>query len=49
FLRAARAAGARAANGLPLLLHQAMRSWEIWTGRKAPGEAMRAALAGGAG
>jgi shikimate dehydrogenase len=44
FMRAAAAGGARTANGLPLLLHQAMRSWEFWMCRKAPEEAMRTAL-----
>ena len=32
------------ANGLGMLLHQGARSLEIWTGRKAPVEVMRAAL-----
>ena len=32
------------ANGLGMLLHQGARSMEIWTGRKAPVEIMRAAL-----
>ena len=44
FMLAARSGGAETANGLPLLLHQAMRSWEFWMGRKAPEEAMRGAL-----
>jgi shikimate dehydrogenase len=34
----------RCANGLGMLLHQGVRSLEIWTGRKAPVEAMRRAL-----
>lgn len=37
-------AGARAANGLSMLLHQGARSFEIWFGREAPLEVMRAAL-----
>jgi shikimate dehydrogenase len=43
-LRAAQEAGARTANGLSMLLHQGALAWEIWTGRTAPLEAMRAAL-----
>jgi shikimate dehydrogenase len=43
-LRAAQEAGARAANGLSMLLHQGALAWEIWTGRPAPLETMRAAL-----
>lgn len=42
----ARAAGARAANGLSMLLHQGALSFEIWFNRAAPVEAMRAALRG---
>jgi shikimate dehydrogenase len=41
---AADAAGARSANGLPMLLHQGALSFEIWFGREAPLEVMRAAL-----
>ncbi len=44
FMRTARAAGAQAANGLGMLLHQGARAWEIWMGRPAPIEVMRAAL-----
>ncbi len=44
FLAAARAAGCRVANGLGMLLHQGARALEIWTGRPAPLEVMRAAL-----
>ena len=40
----AEAAGARAANGLSMLLHQGALSFEIWFGRTAPLEVMRAAL-----
>ena len=43
-MRAAREAGASAANGLGMLLHQGVRSLEIWTGRGVPVEVMRAAL-----
>jgi len=43
-LRAARAAGCKTANGLGMLLHQGARSFEIWTARPAPLEAMRRAL-----
>jgi shikimate dehydrogenase len=44
FTRAARAGGARAANGLGMLLHQGAQALEIWTGRDAPVDAMRDAL-----
>jgi shikimate dehydrogenase len=37
-------AGARAANGLAMLLHQGALAFEIWFQREAPLEAMRAAL-----
>jgi shikimate dehydrogenase len=40
----AEAAGARAAHGLSMLLHQGALSFEIWFGRAAPLEVMRAAL-----
>jgi shikimate dehydrogenase len=43
-MRAAAAAGASTVNGLGMLLHQGARSLEIWTGREAPLEVMRAAL-----
>lgn len=36
FLTAARAAGARAENGLGMLVHQAALAFERWTGRDAP-------------
>jgi len=45
-LRAARAAGCRAANGMGMLLHQGARALEIWTGLPAPVGIMRQALAG---
>ena len=40
----AEAAGARAANGLSMLLHQGALAFEIWFGRAAPLEVMRGAL-----
>ncbi len=43
-VRGARARGARAINGLSMLLHQGLASFEIWTGLPAPEPAMRAAL-----
>lgn len=43
-LRRARQAGARTANGLGMLLYQGVKALEIWTGRAAPVEVMRAAL-----
>jgi shikimate dehydrogenase len=43
-LSAAIEAGARAADGLSMLLHQGARSFEIWFGREAPVEVMRNAL-----
>jgi shikimate dehydrogenase len=42
--QAAEEAGARAANGLSMLLHQGALSFEIWFNRPAPVEVMRAAL-----
>jgi shikimate 5-dehydrogenase len=39
-----RAAGARTANGLSMLLHQGALSFEIWFNRPAPLEVMRSAL-----
>jgi shikimate dehydrogenase len=41
---AALEAGARAANGLSMLLHQGALAFEIWFGRAAPIEVMRKAL-----
>ena len=41
---AAREAGARAADGLSMLLHQGARAFEIWFERDAPLDVMRAAL-----
>ncbi len=46
---AARAAGARTADGRALLLHQGALAFAVWFGRPAPLEVMRAALAGAAG
>ncbi len=44
FMRAARAGGAEAVNGLGMLLHQGARAFQIWTGRAPALDAMRAAL-----
>ena len=43
-VRDARAAGARARDGAGVLLRQAVASFELWTGRGAPVDVMRAAL-----
>ena len=43
-LATARAAGARTANGLGMLLHQGARAFHRWTGRRPPVPAMRTAL-----
>lgn len=43
-IECAQEAGARAANGLGMLLHQGARAFEIWTGQPAPLEVMRRAL-----
>lgn len=43
-LAAARAAGCAAANGLGMLLHQGAAALELWSGRSAPRDTMRAAL-----
>jgi shikimate dehydrogenase len=45
FMVAARQAGARAENGLGMLLHQAGLSFERWTGRVPPMDVYEAALA----
>ena len=42
-LAAARARGVRAFNGVRMLVHQAARAFELWTGVAAPTEAMAAA------
>jgi shikimate dehydrogenase len=44
FVSGAIAAGARAANGLSMLLHQGALAFETWFDRAAPIEAMRRAL-----
>jgi shikimate dehydrogenase len=44
FMAAARRAGARAANGLGMLLHQGAWAFRVWTGQDPAVEAMRAAL-----
>ena len=43
-LATARAAGARTANGLGMLLHQGARAFRLWTNRHPPIPVMRAAL-----
>jgi len=43
-MREALAAGAGAANGLGMLLHQGVKSLEIWTGQAPPVDVMRQAL-----
>ncbi len=44
FLEEAGRAGCKTANGLGMLLFQGAKALELWTGRPAPVEAMRAAL-----
>ena len=44
FLRLAKAAGCRTANGLGMLLYQGARALELWSGRAAPVAVMREAL-----
>jgi len=44
FLKLAKAAGCRAANGLGMLLYQGARALEIWSGQPPPIEEMRRAL-----
>jgi shikimate dehydrogenase len=44
FMLAARAAGARAENGLGMLLHQAALAFERWTGQAPPIDVLAAAL-----
>lgn len=44
FQRAAAGRGIPVADGRGMLLHQGARSFELWTGKPAPVEAMRAAL-----
>jgi shikimate dehydrogenase len=43
-LREARSAGCRTLGGLPMLVYQGARSFEIWTGRAAPLRVMRDAV-----
>jgi len=43
-MQAAAAAGAQAANGLGMLLHQGAQAFRLWTGREPPLEVMREAL-----
>jgi len=43
-LREARAAGCRTLGGLPMLVYQGARAFEIWTGRAAPLQVMRDAV-----
>ncbi len=42
--RRARAAGARVINGVEMFVHQGARQFELWTGKPAPLDAMRAAV-----
>lgn len=44
FLKAAKKAKCKTANGLGMLLHQGAKAFEIWTGQPAPIKEMRAAL-----
>jgi shikimate dehydrogenase len=44
-LEAARSCGARGANGVSMLVHQAALAFRLWTGHEAPVEAMTAAVA----
>lgn len=44
FLKAAKTAGCRTANGLGMLLYQGAKALEIWSGQTAPVDVMRAAL-----
>jgi shikimate dehydrogenase len=43
-LRAADAVGARSLNGVGMLLYQAAVAFELWTGERAPIDAMRGAV-----
>ncbi len=43
-MRMAKNSGCKTANGLGMLLHQGVRAFEIWTGRRAPIGVMRRAL-----
>lgn len=44
-MKSASTAGAKAANGLGMLLHQGMAAFTIWTGKTEPVDVMRSALA----
>jgi shikimate dehydrogenase len=44
FVQAARALGLKTLTGLPMLVYQGAIGFEMWTGRKAPENAMKAAL-----
>ncbi len=44
FLKLARKKGHKTLNGLPMLLYQGARAFEIWTGKKAPVDTMREVL-----
>jgi shikimate dehydrogenase len=44
FVAAARAAGCEVVDGLELLVRQGAASFERWTGREAPVDAMRTAV-----
>lgn len=44
FIRFAKKKGHRTMNGLPMLLYQGARAFEIWTGHKAPLDVMRKTL-----
>lgn len=44
-IKTARALGFKTLTGLPMLVYQGAIGFEMWTGRKAPEEAMRVALA----
>ncbi|GIW46072.1 MAG: shikimate dehydrogenase [Candidatus Binatia bacterium] len=46
FLRRARAADRKTIDGSEMLLHQGAEAFRLWTGRRAPLEVMRSALAG---
>ena len=44
FMLAARSVGARAENGLGMLVHQAALAFELWTGQAAPLEVYESAV-----
>ena len=44
FLKKAKEAGCKTADGEGMLLHQGVKAWEIWTGKQGPVENMRKAL-----